>query len=637
MKHFYILTLLYTLFNGVFSSAQVPFITEDFTFITTRYSNFMGGFDEDCSITAPMVKLAPGENLCDLDSIQTDISGQVLITFIILNFDCFEEIAYENAIQLGAVAVIDAVGIPPGSFHSVHNVGQKFKQGDIPFLQVGTEFFATFGIQGFSPAFDFLVGTPISIDGCGDSSKIIECYDVYQGILIVFSFAAFSGVFLAYRAVKKVRWTATSRPRVVLIIYEAIFLFFTAVLLFFGLTLRQAKNWADGSIVSAQAKDVLGTLQIVGNVHGSLMNAIYWNALRKGCFVKESKTAAYWRKQFFLSPWQLVALGSSIFFFYELTRLFDNFYSGDVDDFEVFLRIVIWIDVLCGVILFLSMVYFIFTLRKILPNSRNQSVFSNGESCTNRLHFMWVTIKGVVKGETFSLRKGSPNSPNVSAVNSKLLNLSLHLLKWLSLYVVIMIISSSLLLLGFFENLPFGVLQDDPDGCKAFSFFFAYVCVKIFTSHCKIIGLAGPPGRRVTDTEISNRKYSPRLETSTGWKVSKMSSVATVPNEPRPASPVAEHSLQYEVPKREKRMARTFEPIVRKSSVDESILIPTEGRGVSILRKPTASFVSSKKKGSAVGLGSTFSQGNSSGRLRLEKTDMMKYTRKFSSDRKISV
>eukprot|EP00924_Labyrinthula_sp_SR-Ha-C_P013026 snap_masked-scaffold_12-processed-gene-6.29-mRNA-1 protein AED:1.00 eAED:1.00 QI:0/0/0/0/1/1/2/0/61 len=52
------------------SLVQVPDVTGNFTFFNTRYSNYMGGFDEDCSITAPMIKLSPGENLCNLETIE---------------------------------------------------------------------------------------------------------------------------------------------------------------------------------------------------------------------------------------------------------------------------------------------------------------------------------------------------------------------------------------------------------------------------------------------------------------------------------------------------------------------------------------------------------------------------------------
>eukprot|EP00924_Labyrinthula_sp_SR-Ha-C_P002257 snap_masked-scaffold_19-processed-gene-5.21-mRNA-1 protein AED:1.00 eAED:1.00 QI:0/-1/0/0/-1/1/1/0/304 len=285
--------------NQVNASAQIPSISGNFSYQTTKYSNFIGKFSKNCSISAPMIKLARGENLCNLDTIQTNITGKVLVTFTILNFGCYEEISYENAVKLGAIAVLDSAPIPPGSSFHIHNFRQNFRKGNIPFLQTGTEFFSLFAIEGLSLGFDVLNETEIKINGCGDISQIIKCNGADQKIYMSFSFIALFGIYLARKSLKKIKSTASSKPRVFLIIYESIFLFFTCIILFFGLELKQAKNLLRGNIISAQIKDILGILQLIGNIHGSLMNAIYWNALRKGCFLKESKLSKYWRKEFF--------------------------------------------------------------------------------------------------------------------------------------------------------------------------------------------------------------------------------------------------------------------------------------------------------------------------------------------------
>eukprot|EP00924_Labyrinthula_sp_SR-Ha-C_P012892 snap_masked-scaffold_12-processed-gene-2.17-mRNA-1 protein AED:1.00 eAED:1.00 QI:0/0/0/0/1/1/3/0/603 len=580
MKKLFVLWILKSIFIGVYSWAQVPLITGNFTYKTTRYSNFIGDFDEDCSITAPMVKLGPFETLCDLETIETNISGYVLVTFGILNYGCYEENAYENAIKLGAVALIDAVGIPPGSFHSVHNARQCYKKGSIPFLQVGTEFFGTFGIEGISPAFDLLTGTPIHTEGCADKTPIIKCYNVYQVLLILFSFTAVFGLYIAYKALRRLRVTPSSRPRVTLIVYEALVLFLTSILFFFGLDLRQAKNLLDGSIVSAQGKDTLGTLQLVCSVHTSLVSAIYWNALRKGCFIKESKTPEYWRRHFFLSPWQFIAFGVSIFLFLELSTTLDNFYKGDIDDFETLLRLLIWSDVLCGVILFFSMIYFILTLRKIIPNSKYESVSSTPENFKSKLNFIWNTVQTLLRGQTISLKKENPGSSSFSGVNAKLLQLSFHLSKWLTFYVIIMIISSCLILFGFFNNLPFGVLQDDPDGCKAYSFYYAYICVKLFTSHCKIIGLGGPSSSEKKQPESKLRSLNPVVREEDELKGTKLSSIEKDPNNTKHSSILDKPSQYAERSAIGGNLTKRFEPVSRKVSFDESILRPSEGRGL---------------------------------------------------------
>eukprot|EP00924_Labyrinthula_sp_SR-Ha-C_P012896 snap_masked-scaffold_12-processed-gene-2.10-mRNA-1 protein AED:1.00 eAED:1.00 QI:0/0/0/0/1/1/2/0/512 len=463
----------------------------------------MGDFDEDCSITAPMVKLAPDENLCDLDSIETNVTGRVLITF-----GCYEEIAYENAIELGAIALIDAVFMPPGSYHSVHNAGQSFKKGEVPFLQVGNEFYELFGDEDSSPGFDILDDTQINIKGCADITPVIECYEIYPYVEKTFALAAGFGIFLAYKAFRKLKNTPATIPRLALIAYESLFLLFTAVVLFFGLSLRQSVNWVDGRIVSAQAKDVFGTLQIVGVIHGSLMNAIYWNALRKGCFLREAITSQYWNKNFFLSPWQLVALGISIFFFVEYTILLVNYYQCDVEDFEAFLRIVIWVDILGGVAFFLTMMYFILTLRNILVGSKSQDGFFNRKSCSNKLHFLWNAFKGVIIVEMVTYSKGLPNSTTVREINTKLLFLSIHLSKWLILSVILMITAYCLILFGFFDSFPYGLDQDDPAGCRIFSFYFAYVSVRVFLSYCKIIGLAGPSRKKYSEIEAIEKEFT---------------------------------------------------------------------------------------------------------------------------------
>eukprot|EP00924_Labyrinthula_sp_SR-Ha-C_P006822 snap_masked-scaffold_8-processed-gene-1.9-mRNA-1 protein AED:1.00 eAED:1.00 QI:0/0/0/0/1/1/2/0/572 len=559
------------LIQDVYSSAQVPFITGNFTFLTPRYSNFIGDFDEECAIAAPMVKLGPEENMCDLDTIETNLTGQ---------FGCYEEIVYENAIELGAVAVIDSVGVPPGSYESIHNAGQSFQKGDIPFLQVGTEFFATFGIEGLSPAFDFLSGTPIVIQGCGDTNLFNRCYDVYQTVYICFSFAALFGVFLAYKSAKKVTLTYSSRPRVVLIAYEALFLLFTAVVLFFGLELRQSKNLLRGDIISAKTKDVLGIVQLIGNIHGSLLNAIYWNALRKGCFLRDSQTALYWRKEFFLSPWQFISSALTASLIIGLLRANEKFHRGKIDQFKRLLQFGISVDIICGIVLFFSMLHFIVTLRKVIASSKSRSSFMGKESCMDKFHFFWITIKDFMRGKSFALRLSKLGTNNGSGVHAKLINLSLHLSKWLMLYVLIMICCSYFILFGFLEYLPFGLLQNDPEMCKAFSFFVGYICVKIFTSYCKIIGLGGPA--KVKDTErVSIRKYTSNKRVfMTRRESSQMSPRVRVPSSPVPAPPVLENYGQGDHGHRDDG---NQEPEVNSFSGEKyisSVLMPSPGRGI---------------------------------------------------------
>eukprot|EP00924_Labyrinthula_sp_SR-Ha-C_P012895 snap_masked-scaffold_12-processed-gene-2.16-mRNA-1 protein AED:1.00 eAED:1.00 QI:0/0/0/0/1/1/2/0/528 len=474
MMHIYIIPVLALLLPHLHASAQVPLITGNFTFLTPRYSNYIGGFDEECSITAPMVKLSPDEDLCDLDTIRTNVSERVLITFVILEYGCYEEVAYENAIKLGALAVIDSVGIPPGFYFSVHNARQSFKKGDIPFVQVGYEFYEAFALEEFSPGFEYLDGTLINIEGCADTSQILECYDSYQVILIVFSFISLFGVFLAYKSVTKLKITPSTRPRIALIAYEAIFLLLNAFLLFFGLTLRQAKNLLDGSFVSAQAKDILGTLQVVAVIYGCFMNAIYWSAL---------------------------PFGLCTFFFIQFLTLLENYYRCDIDEFERFLQIAIWIDIIGGVALLCSMTYFILTLRKISDKSSRQEVFSNEKGCWNKLNFVWLTIKGIVNGENFVVKQDTVNTEIGSTINTKLINLALHLTKWLTLYILLMILSCCLILYGLFAHFPFGIAQDDPDGCKIFSFYFGFICVRVLTSYCKILGLRGPSIKKEENTK----------------------------------------------------------------------------------------------------------------------------------------
>eukprot|EP00924_Labyrinthula_sp_SR-Ha-C_P012890 snap_masked-scaffold_12-processed-gene-2.9-mRNA-1 protein AED:1.00 eAED:1.00 QI:0/0/0/0/1/1/2/0/622 len=585
----YIPAVYILLLQTVYSRAQVPLITGNLTFFTPRYSNFIGGFDEECSITAPMVKLAPGENLCDLDTIQTNITGQVLVTLVILSFGCYEEVAYENAIKLGAVAVLDAVAIPPGSYESIHNAGQEFQKGDIPFLQVGTEFFVTFGFEGISPAFDLLNGTPINIEGCGDTILFSKCFEAYKITYIPFSIIALFGAILAYRVAKRVKGSASSRPRIALIAYEALFLVFTAVVLFFGLELRQSKNLLSGNIISARAKDVLGLLQIIGNVHGSLLNAIYWNALRKGCFLKDSQSAAYWRKEFFFSPWQFISIASTATLAVGLIRANDKFHTGEIEQFKSLLKFGVSVDVICGIVLFLSMLHFILTLRKVLPKSKTESGLLREETCMEKLLFLWTTLKAIVKGRNLSLGLTRPGTNNVSEVHGKLINLSLHLSKWLMLYY-----------------LPFGLLQNDPDMCRSFSFFVSYICLKILTSYCKIIGLGGPKKVKDTGTGSFRKYFSSNRIIDTYKDTSQMSPRIQVPVAPRPVSP-AEHCVEQNKPDEgytnNKQVAKTSS----KQDYINLILKPSPGRGI---RKTESTYSSFKDRDRRVSIISTNSPPN---------------------------
>eukprot|EP00924_Labyrinthula_sp_SR-Ha-C_P012893 snap_masked-scaffold_12-processed-gene-2.11-mRNA-1 protein AED:1.00 eAED:1.00 QI:0/0/0/0/1/1/2/0/552 len=501
MAPIYIFPLLSLLLTLVNTSAQVPLVAGNFTFLTPRYSNYMGDFEEDCSIIAPMVKLAPGENLCNLDSIETNVTGKVLITF-----GCYEEIAYENAIELGAVALIDAVVMPPGSYHSVHNAGQSFKKGEVPFLQVGNEFYELFGDEDSSPGFDILDGAQINIKGCADITPVIECYEIYPYAEKTFSLIAVFGIYLAFKAIRRLKMTPSTHPRVALIAYESLLLFFDANVLFFGLSLRQSVNWFDGSIVSAQAKDIFGTLQLVCVIHGSLMNAIYWNALRKGCFLIEAITSDYWIKNFFLSPWQVVALGLSTFIFVEYSRLLVYYYQCDVDHFQTFLRVFITFDILGGIILFLSMTHFILTLRKILPESLKEGILANEKGCSTKRCLLWKNMKGVLLTEISSFRRAPPNYKNMAGINAKLIILSLHLSKWLTLHVILMITAYCLVLFGLLRSFPFKMDQDDPAGCRLFSFYFSYICVRVLLSYCKIIGLAGPSSQKYLEIETEEQE-----------------------------------------------------------------------------------------------------------------------------------
>eukprot|EP00924_Labyrinthula_sp_SR-Ha-C_P011662 snap_masked-scaffold_17-processed-gene-4.21-mRNA-1 protein AED:1.00 eAED:1.00 QI:0/-1/0/0/-1/1/1/0/564 len=541
MKHIPFLFLLISRLNA---TAQVPTITSNFTYITTRYSNFIGNFDTDCIISAPMIKLQDSENLCDLNTIETNVTGYVLVTFVMLNYDCYEEKAYENAMELGAVAVVDAVAVPPGSFHSVHNLEQKFKFGNVPFVQVGTEFFGTFGIEGKSIGFDFLVETYIEINGCGDESGITECFEIYQKIYICFSFVAMFGLILAYKLVKKIRWNVTSKPRIFLLAIESVVLLLSAFILFFGLELRLAKNLLDGSVISAQVKDVLGILQLIGNIHSSLMNAIYWNALKKGCFSKASRSLEYWKNEFFFSPWQIIALLLTSSLTFGLVRLVDNFYLGKIDQFKRLLQFAVSIDIICGIVLVFSMLRFILTLRTVVSEFQNTTYISKQDNWLNKTKYIWKSIKAILKGDYKSLKP-----KNISGVDEKLINLSLHLSKWLFLYVCIMILSCSFLLFGFFENLTFGLLQNDPKMCKGFSFFVAYICTKIFTSYCKIIGLGGPSQKNIKVETVEHYFNTNRFDQSPYG----FSSSGKTPPSPFFTTPGLADYSRYQKGKEEKR------------------------------------------------------------------------------------
>eukprot|EP00924_Labyrinthula_sp_SR-Ha-C_P002258 snap_masked-scaffold_19-processed-gene-5.22-mRNA-1 protein AED:1.00 eAED:1.00 QI:0/0/0/0/1/1/2/0/252 len=193
---------------------------------------------------------------------------------------------------------------------------------------------------------------------------------------------------------------------------------------------------------------------------------------------------------------------------------------------------------------------FILTLRKkILPNPKNESNF----------------ITTILKNQI--IRKNSVGSIKSAAINTNFISLSLHLSKWLALYVIIMIICSCFLLFGFFQNLPFGLLQNDPDICRAFSFFTAYVCIKIFTSWCKIIGLGGPPKKKIKSPKLKNKFFSSKR------KKLKKNIKPKFNNNPRSLFEVDSSILQS-------KLSIESEVPGSEISLDDSILTPSLGRGL---------------------------------------------------------
>eukprot|EP00924_Labyrinthula_sp_SR-Ha-C_P000716 snap_masked-scaffold_7-processed-gene-1.32-mRNA-1 protein AED:1.00 eAED:1.00 QI:0/-1/0/0/-1/1/1/0/632 len=576
--------------------ATIPALTGDFEFLTPRYSDFIGGFEAECSINSTVVTLLPEEDLCNINTINTNVSEKVLVVFGVVSFDCVEEVAYENAIELGALVLLDAAPVPPGVSQFIHNLGQKFQFGDVPFLQVGSEFFLSFAILE-SPLFGTLDNSTIFIDGCADVSPWTPCFDGYFASFLFFSLVSFYGLYLSISIVRRMKPTPSSQPRRFLIAYEAFWFGFTALVFFFGVSLRGYRPLLTGEVLPAEVKDVIGSIQIVGNSHATMLCAVYWSALRKGCYSRGSETEEYWRKNFFRSPWILVISAVAIFLVNSFLIGVQAFTEGDVDEFRRRSLITVIIDFLVNLWLFFNMSLFVIRLNQTMSLSNTGKLRSRNQTRYEMIQDFLFSLWDVIKGNASAFKVNSSHPAN-SQINSRLVKLTVHLSKWLIIFVLITTTASGLLFFGAVNAFPLFLLQDDPDVCQASTYTTAFAVIKVFTFYCVVLGLAGPKSDRTTTNKTAKLTVQSSSNDDTKHRTKFYSSFAKAP----PGSPPESPQLSFDLRSPEKYIPPpdSHSQNYSLTTYQNQVLSPTPGRG-------------RRKKTTAHSLGSTTAETDTNG------------------------
>eukprot|EP00924_Labyrinthula_sp_SR-Ha-C_P008958 snap_masked-scaffold_2-processed-gene-7.54-mRNA-1 protein AED:1.00 eAED:1.00 QI:0/0/0/0/1/1/2/0/566 len=456
-----ILVSFFLFFQVVQSSLTIPNIFGEFPIRTTRYSNFLGDFSSECLIQTTAVTLSPEENICNLNSITTQVEGQILFTPALVTENCPEAKAYENAQQLNILAFIDVVPLPPGNFLNVFNIGFKPNQGDLPFLQVGVE---VFGL-----------------------------------------------CFYSIRTLRRIKLNPTTAPRRFLIKFETFFSFLTAIIFLFGFWLRTAYQWTGFLLLPGEIKDFLGLFPILANVHSTLLCAIYWNALRKGCFSPDSRYEKFWRDNFFRSKWIFASVLVMILLTIGVVFAIETFFEANEDLFTIILNILMAVDVLIALLFFFTLFIFIRKVRELYGTKLglNTSALNRsnkvGPNC-------FKTLKGLITGSYIEKKVEAQNS-QVSS-NASLVRLVAHLSKWVFVYNLLIPVAHALVIGGFLSDQNLLKDQDDDTVCRSVFFFTSYLFVKFLMSLCKVKGLAGPAPQKKKTIPVEE-KESTRFLTST--------------------------------------------------------------------------------------------------------------------------
>eukprot|EP00924_Labyrinthula_sp_SR-Ha-C_P015210 snap_masked-scaffold_9-processed-gene-11.24-mRNA-1 protein AED:1.00 eAED:1.00 QI:0/0/0/0/1/1/2/0/172 len=138
-------------------------------FRSTRFSENIGRFSEDCDIYAKGTLLLPEENPCSLSSFDRDLLNLVVVTTDLQGYGCFEETSFKTIQTLGAIAVLNSDPRPAGFQMYSSHFGHPRDETNIPTLDTNFEFFTEvfLRVSETDENFEFI------INNCADENHIL--------------------------------------------------------------------------------------------------------------------------------------------------------------------------------------------------------------------------------------------------------------------------------------------------------------------------------------------------------------------------------------------------------------------------------------------------------------------------------
>eukprot|EP00924_Labyrinthula_sp_SR-Ha-C_P014998 snap_masked-scaffold_9-processed-gene-4.35-mRNA-1 protein AED:0.73 eAED:1.00 QI:0/-1/0/1/-1/1/1/0/261 len=224
---FRILIYLFFIESRVYAALKAMFIDEDGNktvtgpYISTRFSQYIGGFDSECYLTGYATVFTGNENPCRIDTVEQDLKGKFVLVNKLQLFNCFEESTYSNVEFLGAQGLLNSDPQPPGWQINRANIGKDPEAGKIPFLDLGMDFF----LEIYVP---LVTGQEsrdvfINLTGCDDHNPFRRCKRVEANHVTLIGFISLFAAFLAYDALGSIKKTKSSLPRIFIIKFLAIY------------------------------------------------------------------------------------------------------------------------------------------------------------------------------------------------------------------------------------------------------------------------------------------------------------------------------------------------------------------------------------------------------------------------------
>eukprot|EP00924_Labyrinthula_sp_SR-Ha-C_P002206 snap_masked-scaffold_19-processed-gene-3.42-mRNA-1 protein AED:1.00 eAED:1.00 QI:0/0/0/0/1/1/2/0/562 len=455
-------------------------------FPTTRFSELMGDFSATCEIEAQATLLFPTENPCDSSSFERNLTGLIIIPTFLQSFGCFEEEAYTNLEDLGAIAILNSEPRPAGLPMFRSHIGYKKNDSKIPFLDTNLEFFG--GV--FLRIAQTQENITLQINNCADDNPHETCYVyielVFQAGLMVI---IFWNVSLVVSSLRKITRNEGTKPRRFILNFFLWTLFLFAVIGFFNLSTVDGFVWISGGKYKSDISFFLAGLQTNLLFFGTLISAYYWAFLGNKCFLLSWKAS----NNILLKCFRFIS-GENFFKGAGISFIVAQIFLLRPESLvqEIF-NIFFIFDAIIGFFFFTANSLFVGNIIQTIESKIRQSSFGN---LTTPPKFSLLT-KFTGYGLVAYIEANSLAADNASR---RTLLMASHLSLWLQRYFILFFIVAFQQYFLVDRMVTFGEFDDSIRLrlCTFVGFARLLIGTRLLMTACLIKGIAGPSKRLST-------------------------------------------------------------------------------------------------------------------------------------------